>query len=96
MHVITQKGRGYQPAEDDASRFHGIGSFEKETGTLTAKPSAMSYTEAFGRTLTTLAESDDRVVAITAAMPAGTGLTHVRRGGSRRGSSTSASPSSTP
>lgn len=76
VHVITQKGRGYQPAEDDASRFHGIGSFEKETGTLTKKPSAMSYTEAFGRTLTTLAEDDERVVAITAAMPAGTGLTH--------------------
>ncbi|MFH1688876.1 MAG: 1-deoxy-D-xylulose-5-phosphate synthase [Candidatus Eisenbacteria bacterium] len=76
VHVITQKGRGYQPAEDDASRFHGIGSFEKETGTLTKKPTAMSYTEAFGRTLTALAEDDDRVVAITAAMPAGTGLTH--------------------
>ena len=76
VHVITQKGRGYQPAEDDASRFHGIGSFEKETGTLTRKPTAMSYTEAFGRTLTALAEGDDRVVAITAAMPAGTGLAH--------------------
>ena len=58
VHVITQKGRGYQLAEEDASKFHGIGSFEKETGTLTGKPSAMSYTEAFGRTLTTLAEDD--------------------------------------
>jgi 1-deoxy-D-xylulose-5-phosphate synthase len=76
VHVITQKGRGYQPAEDDASRFHGIGSFEKETGTLTKKPTAISYTEAFGRTLTALAEDDERIVAVTAAMPAGTGLTH--------------------
>jgi 1-deoxy-D-xylulose-5-phosphate synthase len=74
VHVITQKGRGYQPAEDDASRFHGIGSFEKETGTLTGKPTTVSYTEVFGRTLTALAENDERVVAITAAMPAGTGL----------------------
>ena len=75
VHVITQKGRGYQPAEEDASRFHGIGSFEKETGTLTKKPTAISYTEVFGRTLTALAENDERIVAITAAMPAGTGLT---------------------
>jgi 1-deoxy-D-xylulose-5-phosphate synthase len=74
VHVITQKGKGYQPAEDDASRFHGIGSFEKETGTLTGKSTTISYTEVFGRTLTALAESDERVVAITAAMPAGTGL----------------------
>jgi len=74
VHVITQKGRGYQPAEEDASRFHGIGSFEKETGTLTGKPTSISYTEVFGRTLTALAENDERVVAITAAMPAGTGL----------------------
>jgi len=74
VHVITQKGRGYQLAEEDASKFHGIGSFEKETGTLTKKPSAISYTEVFGRTLTNLAEDDERVVAITAAMPAGTGL----------------------
>ncbi len=74
VHVITQKGKGYQPAEDDASRFHGIGSFEKETGTLTGKPTTISYTEVFGRTLTALAENDERVVAITAAMPAGTGL----------------------
>jgi 1-deoxy-D-xylulose-5-phosphate synthase len=76
VHVITQKGRGYQPAEEDASRFHGIGSFEKETGTLTKKPTAISYTEAFGRTLVSLGEEDGRLVAITAAMPAGTGLTY--------------------
>jgi 1-deoxy-D-xylulose-5-phosphate synthase len=76
VHAVTQKGRGYAPAEDDASRFHGIGSFDKASGTLTKKPAAISYTEVFGRTLTTLAEGDERIVAITAAMPAGTGLTH--------------------
>jgi 1-deoxy-D-xylulose-5-phosphate synthase len=76
VHAVTQKGRGYVPAEDDASRFHGIGSFDKASGTLTKKPTAISYTEAFGRTLAALAEEDDRIVAITAAMPAGTGLTH--------------------
>jgi len=74
VHVITQKGRGYGPAEEDASRFHGLGSFDKATGTSRAKPKAISYTEAFGRTLTTLADDDDRIVAITAAMPGGTGL----------------------
>jgi 1-deoxy-D-xylulose-5-phosphate synthase len=76
VHVVTQKGRGYLPAEEDASRFHGIGSFEKETGTLTKKPSAISYTEVFGKTLVSMAESDERIVGITAAMPAGTGLSH--------------------
>jgi 1-deoxy-D-xylulose-5-phosphate synthase len=79
VHAVTQKGRGYAPAEVDASRFHGIGSFDKASGTLTKKPAAISYTEAFGRTLAALAEDDDRIVAITAAMPAGTGLTHFAR-----------------
>jgi 1-deoxy-D-xylulose-5-phosphate synthase len=79
VHVVTQKGRGYALAEDDASRFHGIGSFDKASGTLKKKPAAISYTEAFGRTLASLAEDDERVVAVTAAMPAGTGLTHFAR-----------------
>jgi len=76
VHVITQKGKGYQPAEDDASRFHGVGSFDKATGTIRKKPTAISYTEVFGRTLLALAEDDERIVAITAAMPDGTGLVH--------------------
>lgn len=79
VHAVTTKGKGYQPAEDDASRFHGIGSFDKATGTLRSRPKALSYTEVFGRTLSTLADSDDRLVAITAAMPAGTGLTHFQK-----------------
>jgi len=76
VHVVTVKGKGYQPAEDDAPKFHGVGSFDKATGTTTAVPAAVSYTEAFGRTLVSIAERDDRVVAITAAMPDGTGLSH--------------------
>jgi len=79
VHVVTKKGKGYQPAEDDASRFHGIGSFDKASGTLKARPKAMSYTEAFGRSLVTLAENDERIVAVTAAMPAGTGLVYFAR-----------------
>ena len=76
VHVVTTKGKGYAPAEEDASRFHGIGSFDKSSGTLKARPKAMSYTEAFGRSLVTLAEKDPAIVAVTAAMPAGTGLTY--------------------
>ncbi len=74
VHVVTTKGKGYAHAEDDAPKFHGVGAFDKTTGTLTSKPKALSYTEVFGRTLSALAEADDRIVAITAAMPAGTGL----------------------
>ena len=74
VHVVTTKGKGYAHAEDDAPKFHGVGAFDKTTGTLTSKPKAISYTEVFGRTLSALAEADDRIVAITAAMPAGTGL----------------------
>jgi 1-deoxy-D-xylulose-5-phosphate synthase len=79
VHVLTVKGKGYLPAEEDAPRFHGVGSFDKATGTTTAVPTALSYTEAFGRTLVTLAEKDERIVAVTAAMPDGTGLSHFAR-----------------
>ena len=79
VHVITVKGKGYLPAEEDAPRFHGVGCFDKATGTTTAKPSAISYTEVFGRALVALAEEDERIVALTAAMPDGTGLSHFAR-----------------
>lgn len=74
VHVITHKGKGYLHAEEDASRFHGIGSFNKKTGTANSHPKHPSYTEVFGRTLVSLAEERPAVVAITAAMPDGTGL----------------------
>jgi 1-deoxy-D-xylulose-5-phosphate synthase len=79
VHVVTTKGKGYAPAEEDATRFHGVGSFDKASGTLKARPKAMSYTEAFGRSLVTLAEKDESIVAVTAAMPAGTGLVYFAR-----------------
>jgi 1-deoxy-D-xylulose-5-phosphate synthase len=75
VHAITQKGRGYPPAEDDEEKnLHDIsGVLDPITGTIT-KSSAPSYTRAFTETLVSLAESDPRIVAITAAMPGSTGL----------------------
>jgi 1-deoxy-D-xylulose-5-phosphate synthase len=75
VHVLTQKGRGYPPAEKDPDIYHGVGRFERETGRIYSNSSPPTYTAVFGRTLVKLAEQDERVVAITAAMPLGTGLT---------------------
>ncbi len=78
VHVLTVKGKGYAPAEQNPVRFHGIGRFTPETG-LTEKPQGAacppSYTDVFGKSVVELAEKDPRIVAITAAMPEGTGLT---------------------
>lgn len=76
IHVLTQKGRGYKPAEIKANKFHGVGPFEVETGNLVLsnKTTHKTYTEVFGETLCELAQRDKRVVAITAAMEEGTGL----------------------
>jgi len=75
VHVLTKKGRGYAPAEKNPTYFHGVGCFEPETG-LVEKPGACppSYTQVFGRTLLSMAKADKRIMAITAAMPEGTGL----------------------
>ncbi|MBC7907685.1 MAG: 1-deoxy-D-xylulose-5-phosphate synthase, partial [Rhodospirillaceae bacterium] len=75
IHVVTKKGRGYPPAEAAADKYHGVGKFDVVTGAL-AKPkaNAPSYTSVFAKALLAEAKADDRVVAITAAMPAGTGL----------------------
>ena len=75
IHVMTTKGKGYLPAETKPDKFHGVSSFNLDTGTAQKKPSAASYTDYFGRTLCELAQSNDKIVAITAAMPDGTGLT---------------------
>ena len=78
VHVITQKGKGYHPAESDPANFHGVGAFDIATGrscnSSSGKPCAPSYTEIFGETITRLGEWDPKVIAITAAMPQGTGL----------------------
>jgi 1-deoxy-D-xylulose-5-phosphate synthase len=74
VHTLTTKGKGYKPAECDPSKFHGLGKFEVKTGEPVEKAGASSYTNIFGQTLVRLAQEDDRIVAITAAMPEGTGL----------------------
>lgn len=74
LHALTHKGKGYKYAEEDAPRFHGIGSFDKVTGNSNGKTGKPTYTEVFGKSLLELAERDDRIVAITAAMTLGTGL----------------------
>jgi 1-deoxy-D-xylulose-5-phosphate synthase len=73
LHVFTQKGCGYQPAEDKPAKFHGVGKFDPESGeTLGEKK--YTFSDAFGETMLDLAAEDKRVCGITAAMPGGTGL----------------------
>lgn len=74
VHVMTTKGKGYQPAEETPSKYHGVGAFDVATGKGAAAPAVKSYTDIFGETLVQLAEEDSKIVAITAAMPDGTGL----------------------
>ncbi len=81
VHVMTQKGKGYSPAEKDPTSFHGIGAFDITTGKSisSGKPSPPSYTQVFGKSLIKLAANDPRVVGITAAMVQGTGLEEFSR-----------------
>ncbi|RCK30939.1 1-deoxy-D-xylulose-5-phosphate synthase [Thalassospira xiamenensis] len=75
VHVVTQKGKGYGPAENAADKYHGVAKFDVVTGKQAkATPNAPSYTKVYGETLTRLAETDDKITAITAAMPSGTGV----------------------
>ena len=74
VHVVTRKGKGYEPAENDPVFWHGATPFEIETGEVKKKSGPPSYTKVFAQTLTELAKGDPRIVAITAAMPEGTGL----------------------
>jgi 1-deoxy-D-xylulose-5-phosphate synthase len=74
LHVLTTKGKGFAPAEINAEKFHGVSAFDPETGNSRTQSDIPSYTEVFGQTLTELGLKDPRIVAITAAMPEGTGL----------------------
>lgn len=75
IHVVTQKGKGYAPAEQSADKYHGVSKFDVVTGAqVKSKPNAPSYTKVFGETLSKLADEDDKIVAVTAAMPSGTGV----------------------
>ena len=72
IHVMTKKGKGYAPAENNPEKFHGIGVFDPKTGKTA--PSKESYSEHFGKTLLRLARENDKIAAVTGAMPSGTGL----------------------
>ena len=75
MHVLTTKGKGYEPAECDPTQFHGVGCFDVNSGKSSGKPKkSPDYTAVFSETIVKLAEKDERIFAITAAMPEGTGL----------------------
>ncbi|MBC7337665.1 MAG: 1-deoxy-D-xylulose-5-phosphate synthase, partial [Clostridia bacterium] len=74
VHVLTKKGKGYRPAEENPDLFHGIGPFDVATGRPRDQSPVPTYTAVFGRTLLDLAEREPRLVAITAAMAGGTGL----------------------
>jgi len=75
VHAVTQKGHGYPPAEASADKYHGVGKFDVVTGAQSQSISSTpSYTQVFAQALTEEAENDDKIVAITAAMPSGTGL----------------------
>jgi transketolase C-terminal domain/subunit len=75
LHVVTQKGRGFAPAESDPERYHGVSPFDVASGRPLRESRGAAYAEVFGREICRIAEEDQRVVAITAAMAAGTGLT---------------------
>ena len=72
IHALTKKGKGYPPAESNPAKFHGISAFDKDTGET--KEQGETYSDRFGKTLVALAENNEKIVAITGAMPTGTGL----------------------
>lgn len=74
IHVVTRKGKGYRPALDNPDTFHGIGSFNKKTGEITVNGSGQSFSSAFGEAMLELAAKDKKLIALTAAMVDGTGL----------------------
>jgi 1-deoxy-D-xylulose-5-phosphate synthase len=81
LHVITQKGKGYKPAEEDEQKLHGVTPFDKVTGKMykSDKPQPPSYTKVFGEAVVQLARQNSKIVGITAAMPEGTGLNILKK-----------------
>jgi 1-deoxy-D-xylulose-5-phosphate synthase len=75
LHILTQKGKGYAPALQQPDKFHGLGKFEPKTGKTSSTPTP-TYSELLGRTLAKFADSNNKLCAITGAMPTGTGLVH--------------------
>ncbi len=74
VHVLTKKGKGFAPAEENASVFHGLGRFDPKTGEILKKSNVPTFTQVFGKSLVKLAEYDKRIVSISGAMAIGTGL----------------------
>ena len=74
LHCITKKGKGYEPAEKSNDKFHGVNKFNIETGQTIDQSNKKSYSKVFGETLSKAAETDEKIIAITAAMMSGTGL----------------------
>lgn len=79
VHIVTEKGHGYKPAVRNPSKFHGIGPFDIASGEVLAKSDKATYSEIFSQAITSLAKEDEKICAITAAMPDGTGLTKFAR-----------------
>lgn len=79
VHVVTQKGKGYAPAEKNPDLFHGVGAFDIQTGQVKQKATVPSYTAVFGKTLTELGKQDEKIVGITAAMGKGTGINQFQK-----------------
>lgn len=77
--VRTKKGKGYEPAENNPSKYHGVNPFDISTGLETVTNGMMSYTDVFSKTLVKMAKTNDRILAITAAMPDGTGLSRFQK-----------------
>ena len=79
VHVLTKKGKGYIPAEENPSRFHGTGPFDIETGEPKGSAASDSYTDVFSKVICDIGKHDEKVVAITAAMEDGTGLSRFKK-----------------
>lgn len=80
LHVLTKKGKGFEPAIASPEKFHGLGPFDPETGSSVPKPEGAppNYQDSFGKSLLSFARADRKIMGITAAMPPGTGLSHLR------------------
>ena len=78
LHVVTKKGKGYLPAEEKPTKFHGLGIFDPDTGETIGSSNKITYTKSFSQALDKLAAEDEKITAITAAMPEGTGLSVFR------------------
>jgi 1-deoxy-D-xylulose-5-phosphate synthase len=79
IHCVTQKGRGYSPAQSNPERFHGTAPFNRSTGELLSNATVPTYSSVFGEAMVRLARQDKKIIAITAAMPDGTGLSRFAR-----------------